>query len=278
MKHRYWGVLPSLLLCLSCSDVRVVGMSSESSCEDALDVSQCLRAIDSPNSLDWVSDFDWGELNESLNDTLLSVNTQIPAEWYLEVNLNASQGLGAVILRSDEEIDLRVLRGGEFTDILLENTLVDGLYISSLNLNYSRIEALKFTPRDPNSLTEVAFVAIASEDSQISYSKLVYKKDFLMDLSQAVTAQSGIWSDTLDLEPFDRVYSSQDLPEVLSKFSLVEDVIDFSSSNYPFLSTRDDELDLQVDVSGAYAFSLFNSDTVEVQLEDFEFHAEREIN
>lgn len=278
MKHRYWGILPSLLLCLSCSDVRVVGMSSESSCEDALDVSQCLRAIDSPNSLDWVSDFDWGELNESLNDTLLSVNTQIPAEWYLEVNLNASQGLGAVILRSDEEIDLRVLRGGEFTDILLENTLVDGLYISSLNLNYSRIEALKFTPRDPNSLTEVAFVAIASEDSQISYSKLVYKKDFLMDLSQAVTAQSGIWSDTLDLEPFDRVYSSQDLPEVLSKFSLVEDVIDFSSSNYPFLSTRDDELDLQVDVSGAYAFSLFNSDTVEVQLEDFEFHAEREIN
>lgn len=278
MKHRYWGILPSLLLCLSCSDVRVVGMSSESSCEDALDVSQCLRAIDSPNSLDWVSDFDWGELNESLNDTLLSVNTQIPAEWYLEVNLNASQGLGAVILRSDEEIDLRVLRGGEFTDILLENTLVDGLYISSLNLNYSRIEALKFTPRDPNSLTEVAFVAIASEDSQISYSKLVYKKDFLMDLSQAVPAQSGIWSDTLDLEPFDRVYSSQDLPEVLSKFSLVEDVIDFSSANYPFLSTRDDELDLQVDVSGAYAFSLFNSDTVEVQLEDFEFHAEREIN
>lgn len=278
MKHRYWGILPSLLLCLSCSDVRVVGMSSESSCEDALDVSQCLRAIDSPNSLDWVSDFDWGELNESLNDTLLRVNTQIPAEWYLEVNLNASQGLGAVILRSDEEIDLRVLRGGEYTDILLENAVVDGLYISSLNLNYSRIEALKFTPRDPNSLTEVAFVAIASEDSQISYSKLVYKKDFLMDLSQAVPAQSGIWSDTLDLEPFDRVYSSQDLPEVLSKFSLVEDVIDFSSSNYPFLSTRDDELDLQVDVSGAYAFSLFNSDTVEVQLEDFEFHAEREIN
>lgn len=278
MKYRYWGLIPSVLLCLSCSDVRVVGVSSQSSCEDALDVNQCLRAIDSPNSLDWVSDFEWGELNESLNDTLLRVSVQIPAQWHFEANLNSSQGLGAVILRSEAEIDLRVLRDGEFNDILLDNTLVEGFYVSTLSLNYARIEALKFIPRDPALTPELAFVAIASEGSQISYSQLFYKRDVLMDFGEVLPAESGVWSDTLDLEPFDRVYSPADLPEVLSKFSLVQDVTDFSSQNFPFISTRDDELETQVNVSGEYALSVYNSDSLDVELESFEFHIERDIN
>lgn len=141
-------ILGVALVLTSCSEVKIIGMKSKSECEGANNLEQCIKSIENPNSLNWVSEFEWGEINESLNDTAFSESISVLPSWSYRLDIAPSETKVAILIKSDQQIEMIALKAGVEYQVSLRNEQLDNEFLSTLLLNLDEVENFQIKALD----------------------------------------------------------------------------------------------------------------------------------
>lgn len=250
---------------LACSEVKFVGASSESQCTYANNLSQCLRNIEDPNSLDWVKEYDWGELNESFNDTTHQRVTEILAGWGYQIEVEAS-GDFAFLIRSSHPLQAQVLHADETYVISLSHAEVGSEFITTLVLDLESLTQLELRAQDPTVDWEMSFQVLGQEGEpwvlEDEYQHYLWR----IEARESLAPGHGYWGEELDLLSGDILdlssLSSEAQVQVVSS-DYVEDLGDYS----PLYHSSQDSLSrVEVPVSGEYIVVVENTSSVDLSI------------
>lgn len=255
-----WGIL-------ACSEVKFIGASSESQCTYANNLSQCLRNIEDPNSLDWVKEFDWGDLNESLNDTTHQRVTEVLAGWGYQLELEAS-GDFAFLIRSSHPLQAQALHSGEMYVIALDDAQVGSEYISTLVLDLEDLTQLEFRAQDAEVDWDMSFHVLGRETN--SWTLMSEYQHYLWRVvaQEELASGHGYWNEELNLLSGDLIdlsdLSSEAQVQVVSS-DYVEDIGDYSPVYH---SAQDTLTQVEIPVSGEYILVIENTTSTTLNISE----------